>query len=120
MPPENLPSLQLDQRHRSLRPMTERQLAVLVYLRRYLEVHYCSPSVRDTCEFFGFKSSSAPLGHFRALVAKGMISPIFSRGGHCAGYEMTAAGMTATDGQVLRSLPLAAVRQSRRLARNLL
>ena len=101
MPLENLVALQADKRHRSLRPMTGRQLAVLVYLRRYLEVHYCSPSVRETCAFFEFRSSAAPLGHFRALVAKGMLSPVYMRGGYCAGYELTAAGLAATDGQIL-------------------
>ncbi len=119
IPPENLFTSQLDQRHRSLRPLTERQLAVLLYLRRHIEVHRCSPSVRTTCEFFGFKSSAAPLGHFRVLVAKGMLSPFYERGGYCAGYQLTQAGLDATHGQTLLSIPLPIVRRSSRRSRRL-
>lgn len=88
-----------------LRPVTGRQLQVLVYLRRYIASYRCSPVIREVCSFFGFCSPQGGLRHLQALVRKGMTVPLVGGNGCSRGYELTAAGLAATDHFELGPLP---------------
>ncbi len=91
--------------------LTDRQLAMLVFIRQYLDAYRWSPSVRATCDFFGFASSNAPIRYFRTLVSKGLLLPRAPVGGSCPGYDLTPAGRALTDRQASVRLPSLTSRQ---------
>ena len=96
----------------SLRPVTGRQLEVLVYLRSYISAYRCSPVVREVCAFFGIGSPQGAQRHLQVLVRKGMTIP--TGHGQSRGYQLTAAGLAATEGRELAPLPGPNLRQCRR------
>ena len=55
------------------RPLTERQKALVEYLRRYQREEGIIPSTREIQAHFGFASQTAAMGHLRALERKGTI-----------------------------------------------
>lgn len=55
------------------RPLTERQKALVEYLRRYQREQGIIPSTREIQAHFGFASQTAAMGHLRALERKGTI-----------------------------------------------
>lgn len=62
--------------------LTERQSEVLEFIRRYLAERGFPPSVRNICDWFGWRSTNAAEDHLRALERKGAIrlSPGVARG----------------------------------------
>lgn len=55
------------------RPLTDRQKALLEYLRKYQREEGIIPSTREIQAHFGFASQTAAMGHLRALERKGVI-----------------------------------------------
>jgi len=96
-----------------LRPVTGRQLEVLVYLRSYITAYRCSPVVREVCAFFGIGSPQGAQRHLQVLVRKGMTVPLVAGNGCSRGYELTAAGLAATENCELTPLPAPNLRRFR-------
>ena len=55
------------------RPLTDRQKALMDYLRKYQREEGIIPSTREIQAHFGFASQTAAMGHLRALERKGVI-----------------------------------------------
>jgi repressor LexA len=55
---------------------TEKQMAVLDYIRQHQQDTGIPPSVRDIQRQFGFKSPNAAFTHLRALARKGLIEQL--------------------------------------------
>ncbi len=100
-------------RKSKLLPVTGRQLEVLVYLRRYIATFRCSPVVREVCSFFQIASPQGAQRHLQVLVRKGMTVPLVAGNGCSRGYELTAAGLAATDDCELTPLPPTGVKEAR-------
>lgn len=94
-------------------PVTGRQLAVLTYLRRYIATYRCSPAIREVSSFFGLTSAQGGARHLQALLRKGMTVPLVGGNGRPRGYQLTVAGLAATEDQDLQPLPPPALRRSR-------
>ncbi len=56
-----------------MKPLTDRQRAVLEYITEYIEVRRKPPTVREIQANFGFKSPNAVDNHLKALERKGRI-----------------------------------------------
>lgn len=56
--------------------LTTRQADVLDWIKRYIERHRMSPTVREICTGMKFRSTNAAHKHLTALVAKGAITRI--------------------------------------------
>ena len=56
-----------------MKEITTRQAEVLRYIRGYIKKLGYAPSHSSICEYFGFKSQQASLGHINALKRKGYI-----------------------------------------------
>lgn len=56
-----------------MKDLTERQQAILDYIRLYLSSHGCSPTTREIQTRFRFSSQTAAAQHLRALERKGYI-----------------------------------------------
>jgi repressor LexA len=54
--------------------LTEAQERVLAFMTRHQEAHGRPPSLRETCEEFGFASHTAALKHVQALARKGFVA----------------------------------------------
>lgn len=59
-----------------MKPLTDRQRAVLEYITEYIEVRRKPPTVREIQANFGFKSPNAVDNHLKALERKGKIRRI--------------------------------------------
>lgn len=92
-------------RRNKLRPVTGRQLEVLRFVRRYIATYRCSPVVREVCDFLEMKSAQSALRHLHVLVRKGMTVPLIGRNGSSRGYELTEAGIQATEHLDLSPIP---------------
>lgn len=57
-----------------MKKLTERQKAILDYIKRYFKRHNYWPSIREIQECFKFKSTNSVMGHLKALENKGYIS----------------------------------------------
>lgn len=57
-----------------LKPLTDRQREILVWLARYITEHGYSPTVRELGDAFGFGSTNAVMCHLRPLKSKGWIT----------------------------------------------
>ena len=56
------------------RPLTHRQAEVLRFIRDFVQRHGVSPSFREICRQFSFRSeSSGAVSHLRALTRKGYL-----------------------------------------------
>lgn len=91
----------LSGRGRTSRGVTGRQLAVLTYLRRYIATHQCSPVIGEVCQFLGTISPQCGARYLQALLRKGMTRPLLAG----SGYQLTPAGLAATEDQDLLPLP---------------
>lgn len=96
MPPEYFSERRAD-RPVCHRPLTGRQQEILFYIRHHIKLCCCSPSMREMCLDFGFASPAAAFGHYVKLVDKGMLSPVVSSRGRRIRYELTPAGLSATE-----------------------
>ena len=56
--------------------LTEKQQAVLDFIRTFQETNALPPSTRDLQRHFGFGSQNAAVCHLRALAAKGQLSQL--------------------------------------------
>ncbi len=56
--------------------LTEKQQAVLDFVRSFQETHATPPSTRDIQRQFGFSSQNAAVCHLRALAAKAQVSQL--------------------------------------------
>jgi repressor LexA len=56
------------------RPLTERQRAVLEFVREHVATQGCPPTAREICRHFGFQSPHAATGYLRALERKGHLT----------------------------------------------
>ena len=54
-------------------PLTDKQLALLLWIRRYIAERGYSPSYQDISEAFGFASRNAAHGHVLVLKRKGYL-----------------------------------------------
>lgn len=52
---------------------TPRQAEVLDYIRDFRRRHGFSPTIREMCRKFGFRSPNGALAHLKALVQKGLL-----------------------------------------------
>lgn len=55
-------------------PLTDRQLALLLWIRRYIAERGYAPSFQDIAAAFKFSSRNAARGHVLALKRKGYLS----------------------------------------------
>ena len=53
--------------------LTERQAAILRYIRRFVRVYKCTPTIRDIAEQFGLSSPRMVTTYLNALQRKGCI-----------------------------------------------
>ena len=60
------------------KPLTERQLEVLVFIKEYIKENGFPPSIIDIKEHFGFKAKNAVTDFLKALEKKGYISRAFN------------------------------------------
>lgn len=62
--------------------LTDRQLEVLEFLRRYQRENCMPPTMREICLEFGFTSTNAAFEHLSALERKGHVThkPRIARG----------------------------------------
>lgn len=60
----------------TMKDMTDRQKAILDYIRTHFSENHYWPSIRDIQNHFGFKSTNAVTGHLRALERKGNIARV--------------------------------------------
>ena len=56
-----------------MKPLTERQLEVLLFVQLSQRIHGVSPSVREVAEHLGIRSTNAANEHLQALATKGYI-----------------------------------------------
>lgn len=56
--------------------LTERQQAVLDFIRTFQAAHTVPPSTREIQHQFGFRSPTAVVGHLKALAAKGQVEQL--------------------------------------------
>ena len=84
-----------------MKDMTDRQRAILDYIRRHFAENHYWPSIRDIQNAFGFKSTNAVTGHLRALERKGSIARV---PGQARAYRLVAADKAA-DVAAGRTLP---------------
>ena len=54
-------------------PMTDRQVEVYDWICRYIAANGFSPTIRELCEAFGFKSKNGALCHLHPLRRRGMV-----------------------------------------------
>lgn len=59
-----------------MKDITDRQKAILEYIRTHFTENNYWPSIRDIQTAFGFKSTNAVTGHLRALERKGSIARV--------------------------------------------
>ena len=59
-----------------MKDITDRQKAILEYIRTHFAENNYWPSIRDIQTAFGFKSTNAVTGHLRALERKGSIARV--------------------------------------------
>lgn len=57
-----------------LKPLTDRQREILVWIAGYISDHGFSPTVRELCQAFNFGSPNGACCHLRPLKAKGWIN----------------------------------------------
>jgi SOS-response transcriptional repressor LexA len=57
-------------------PATPRQLEVLSAINRHMIEHGSPPTIRELCATLGMSSPNAIMGHFRALVRKGLLRQV--------------------------------------------
>ena len=55
-------------------PLTEKQLSLLLWIRRYIAEHGYAPSFQDIAAAFGFASRNAAHGHVLVLKRKGYLA----------------------------------------------
>jgi repressor LexA len=62
--------------------VTDRQLEVLEFLRRYQREHGMPPTTREICDEFGFASTNSAACHLRSLEKLGFVThrPMIARG----------------------------------------
>ena len=68
-----------------MRPLTDRQQAILDFIRARIARDGASPSLAEVCEAFGFASSNAARKHLQALAARGVIRMV---PGHARGIRL--------------------------------
>lgn len=56
--------------------LTKKQASVLAYLQDYQNANGYSPTIREICSQFGFKSTNSASGHLLALEKKGAIKTV--------------------------------------------
>ena len=56
------------------RPLTERQKEILNWLAGYIVQHGFSPTLRELCLAFNFRTTNAAVTHLAALKRKGWIT----------------------------------------------
>lgn len=57
-----------------LKPLTNRQREILVWLAQYIADHGYSPTIRELCQAFGFDSPNGAMCHLVPLRKKGWIT----------------------------------------------
>ncbi len=88
-----------------MKDMTERQKAILEYIRRHFSENHYWPSIRDIQGEFGFKSTNAVTGHLRALERKGNIARV---PGQARAYRLACDSAAAPEAPASRApLPFA-------------
>lgn len=60
-------------------PMTDRQVEVYDWICRYVAANGFSPTIRELCEAFGFKSKNGALCHLHPLRRRGMVDWVDGR-----------------------------------------
>ena len=55
------------------RPPTQRQAAILEWMKNYFIAHQIQPSIRDICEAFSIKSPNGAMCHLHALKERGYL-----------------------------------------------
>lgn len=85
-----------------MKDMTERQKAILEYIRRHFSENHYWPSIRDIQSEFGFKSTNAVTGHLRALERKGNIARV---PGQARAYRLASESATSPCAKVSAPLP---------------
>lgn len=55
--------------------LTEKQRAILEFVRDYIAEHAYPPAIRDVCDKFGFASPNGAVCHIKALRQKGYLEP---------------------------------------------
>lgn len=88
-----------------MKAITDRQMEVLVFWRRYMATYHCSPTRRDLCEFMGILSPQGSDRHLDALERKGFLVPIIAGNGNHRGYRLTEVGLAVTEAADLAPLP---------------
>lgn len=71
---------------------TEKQLAVLQWIRNFIRVYSWPPSIRDVCDGFSWGSTSTAYYHLNALERDGLIV----RGSQPRQIRLTAKGKEET------------------------
>ncbi len=56
-----------------MRLLTEHQASILRYIRRFIRVYQCAPTIRDIAEQFGLRSPGTVTAYLNALQRKGCI-----------------------------------------------
>ncbi len=85
-----------------MKDMTERQKAILEYIRRHFSENHYWPSIRDIQSEFGFKSTNAVTGHLRALERKGNIARV---PGQARAYRLASESATSPCAKASSPLP---------------
>ncbi len=85
------------------RPPTQRQEAILSFLREHHQQQGYWPSIREIQQQFGFKSTNAVMGHLHALENKGYLSRIC---GHARAYQLNIPESLPPGALSLSTIPL--------------
>ncbi len=91
-----------------MKDITERQQAILEYIRSHFADNNYWPSIRDIQTAFGFKSTNAVTGHLRALERKGSIARV---PGQARAYRLGPAAESPAGKRAAAPVPFAPVRE---------
>lgn len=80
------------------KPPTERQRAILAFIRGYIVRHDRPPAIREICDHLSIASPNGVVCHLRALLKRGLLRPIHvhsRRGKRRTQYVPAAAEIVA-------------------------
>ena len=91
--------------------LTEKQKAVLTFIRQHIEKEHVSPTVREVAAYFGFRSPLSAQLHLRALMRKGYITkaPQKNRNIRIIGLNTHAGKLVPLLGRVRPGKPTIAI-----------
>lgn len=92
----------------TMKDITDRQKAILEYIRSHFAENNYWPSIRDIQTAFGFKSTNAVTGHLRALERKGVIARV---PGQARAYRLGPAAESESRPQVASVTAFSALRE---------